>query len=348
MLDVTHVFLTVNSLVYGTCVIAFAYAAYLLYLNSLTKVEAFAPAIPLASARPVQTYEFKGPVELGGAELGGKPTESTPLAAHASQFRERTEKLVEIYNAIQVGAIHTYTLHTYIFDYLHFHYHFNNYVYTGFKIPIIENLGVLQDQVDVIDLSDNEIRKLDNFPTMKRLSTLLVNNNYVSRIGRLGETLATLTALILTNNRISKLSDVGNLATLSKLEHLSLLENPVTHLPCYRLFTIHMIPSLKSLDYAKVTQTERQEANTFFESDEGKALLESSAQDGGDGEGGMGSGSAKAAAVVLTEEQKVAVKAAIESATTRADVDRIEKELKAGTFDFGAAGNVHSRKENSS
>ncbi len=39
----------------------------------------------------------------------------------------------------------------------------------GLKIPAIENLAVLQDQVDTIDLSDNEIKKLENFPKMTRL-----------------------------------------------------------------------------------------------------------------------------------------------------------------------------------
>ena len=39
----------------------------------------------------------------------------------------------------------------------------------GMKIPAIENLAVLLDQVDTIDLSDNEIKKLENFATMHRL-----------------------------------------------------------------------------------------------------------------------------------------------------------------------------------
>merc|ERR1712205_240706 len=51
------------------------------------------------------------------------------------------------------------------------------------KIPAIENLGATQDQFDTIDLSDNEIRKLENFPLLKRLKTLLVSNNLIFRIG---------------------------------------------------------------------------------------------------------------------------------------------------------------------
>lgn len=39
-----------------------------------------------------------------------------------------------------------------------------------------------QDQFDTIDLSDNEIVKLENFPHLNRLGTLLINNNRITRI----------------------------------------------------------------------------------------------------------------------------------------------------------------------
>lgn len=41
---------------------------------------------------------------------------------------------------------------------------------------------ILQDQFDTIDLSDNEIVKLENFPYLNRLGTLLINNNRITRI----------------------------------------------------------------------------------------------------------------------------------------------------------------------
>lgn len=40
----------------------------------------------------------------------------------------------------------------------------------------------MQDQFDSIDLSDNEIVKLENFPHLSRLGTLLLNNNRITRI----------------------------------------------------------------------------------------------------------------------------------------------------------------------
>lgn len=52
-------------------------------------------------------------------------------------------------------------------------------VCAGYKIPVLENLGATLDQFDTIDFSDNEIRKLDGFPLLKRLKTLMMNNNRI-------------------------------------------------------------------------------------------------------------------------------------------------------------------------
>lgn len=51
-------------------------------------------------------------------------------------------------------------------------------------MSLIFNLrvGIWQDQFDTIDLSDNEIVKLENFPHLNRLGTLLINNNRITRI----------------------------------------------------------------------------------------------------------------------------------------------------------------------
>jgi hypothetical protein len=70
----------------------------------------------------------------------------------------------------------------------------------GHKLSTVENLAVTQargacvasrlrpsrgapqNQFDSIDLSDNELVKLEGFPPLKRLSTLLVHNNRIARI----------------------------------------------------------------------------------------------------------------------------------------------------------------------
>lgn len=110
-----------------------------------------------------------------------------------------------------------------------------------------------QDQYDIIDLSDNEIKKLDNFPQMKRLNALLINNNYVSRIAvNIGEHLPSLSSLILTNNKVSLLSEIDHLTSLRKIENISLIDNPVSMKANYRLYVIQRLPSLKILDFRKV------------------------------------------------------------------------------------------------
>merc|ERR1712150_455454 len=123
----------------------------------------------------------------------------------------------------------------------------------GNRVLVIENLGAMEDQFDVLDLSDNEIKKFANFPVMKRLRTILLNNNHISTAGKkLCSQLVNLQHLILTNNRIEDFAQIDRIASLKSLEHLSLLDNPVTRRPNYRLYTIHKIPSLKVLDFRKV------------------------------------------------------------------------------------------------
>lgn len=52
-------------------------------------------------------------------------------------------------------------------------------------------------------MSNNDIRKLENFPQLRRLRMLLLNNNRVSRIAPdLANSLAHLDTLILTNNQV--------------------------------------------------------------------------------------------------------------------------------------------------
>ena len=112
---------------------------------------------------------------------------------------------------------------------------------------------ITQDLYDVLDFTDNEIKKLENFPRFSRLSTLLLSNNHISRIGpQLGEQLANLETVILSNNRIESLSEVDHLKSCEKLAALSLVGNPVTRRQHYRLYVINALPSVKVLDFMKV------------------------------------------------------------------------------------------------
>ncbi|OHT04264.1 hypothetical protein TRFO_28243 [Tritrichomonas foetus] len=131
----------------------------------------------------------------------------------------------------------------------------------GNKIPRIENLGATQDQFDVIDLSNNQIEILEDFPRLSRCGTLLVHNNLVSRIGsNFSETLPNIHTLMLTNNSVRTFEDIRPLQRCTNLIRLSLMLNPIAALPNYRLIIIHLLPSVRFLDFQRISNAEREEA----------------------------------------------------------------------------------------
>jgi len=258
----------------------------------------------------------------------------------------------------------------------------------GFKIPLIENLAALQviniliinvldfnyiffsflcviflcelllcfalqDQVETIDLSDNDLKIVENFPKMNKLTCLLLMSNSISSISgssSLTSNLGNLTSLILSNNNISQLTEVYNIAGFKKLEILSLLENPVSLMANYRNYVIVKVPSLKTLDFVKVKKQEREEARAWAKSQAGRACIaqvqadaitKNAAAGGGSG-GQSGSGSlavvaapslvSKAVAApvkrVYSDSEKVQIRSAIESATSPEEMDQIERQLK--------------------
>lgn len=142
------------------------------------------------------------------------------------------------------------------------------------KIPTIENLGATLNQFDCFDLSDNDIRKLENFPLLPRLRCLLLNNNRISQISQgLHESIPQVERLILTNNYIQELGDIDPLMTLPNLRVLSLINNPVATKKYYRQYVIHQLSHLRLLDFKKIKSKEREEANKLFSGQEGQALL---------------------------------------------------------------------------
>jgi U2 small nuclear ribonucleoprotein A' len=70
------------------------------------------------------------------------------------------------------------------------------------------------------------------------------------------------------NNKISELPELAKLGKCTKLQRLVLTNNLVTELPSYRLYAIAKIPSLRILDFQKVSATERRQAEKAYPSEE--------------------------------------------------------------------------------
>lgn len=200
----------------------------------------------------------------------------------------------------------------------------------GYRIPEIENLGATGDQFDTIDFSDNDIRKLDGFPYLKRLKCLLLNNNRIIRIGEhLEEYIPNLESLILTGNQIEDLGDIEPLTSLEKLTTLSLMHNPVTAKQHYRLYVIYKLPQLKLLDFRKIKLKEQDEAKTLFRSKKGKEIQKDIIKRSKTFiPGGNMHNIAKSKG--LSDEEIRKIREAINRAGSLEEVERLQKILQSG------------------
>ncbi|KAL7854442.1 hypothetical protein SRHO_G00166320 [Serrasalmus rhombeus] len=200
----------------------------------------------------------------------------------------------------------------------------------GYKIPVLENLGATLDQFDTIDFSDNEVRKLDGFPLLKRLKTVLINNNRICRIGEnLEQSLPSLKELVLTSNNIQELGDLDPLASVKTLTLLSLLRNPVTNKKHYRLYVINKLPQIRVLDFQKVKLKERQEAEKMFKGKRGAQLAKDIAKRTKTFTPGVGLQADKKKMGPSAADVE-AIKNAIANATSLAEVERLKGLLQSG------------------
>ncbi len=204
--------------------------------------------------------------------------------------------------------------------------------FCGFQIPLIENINILNDSYDTVNLNDNEIRELNNFPLMIRLKHLIMCNNYIDSIDiSFGNNLLSLQSLILTNNRIESLNILYNLKNLKNLESITLLDNPVTVDKAYRFYLIYILPKLKFIDFQKVTNSEREMANNTFGSRNGEILSNLITNNNNDKDNKDNKLSEKKK---YTDQQKKIIRNAIANAQSKEELDKIEEELEKGIFQF--------------
>lgn len=126
--------------------------------------------------------------------------------------------------------------------------------FRSLKLARIENLTLTKDQNDTLDFTDNDLRILENFPLMTRVKTLLCANNRIAKIELdMYKYLPNLRVLMLNNNHITELGDLIPLENLVKLQIVSILDNPVVNRKYYRQFIVHKCPSIRILDFERVT-----------------------------------------------------------------------------------------------
>lgn len=203
----------------------------------------------------------------------------------------------------------------------------------GAKIPQIENLGATEDLYEVIDLSDNDISRLENLPALSKLTTLLLSNNKLNHIASgMGPNIPNLHTLVLTNNRFTELSELEALKEFPSIVTLSLLGNSVQTKTHYRAFLIKNLPNLRVLDFQKVKKQEREAAEALFASTTGAALATSlvTKTENTFVPGKDVSASSSAPSSKLTTEQRSKIREAMKNAKTDEELTRLEEAFKTG------------------
>ncbi|KAK7956633.1 uncharacterized protein PG986_005855 [Apiospora aurea] len=222
----------------------------------------------------------------------------------------------------------------------------------GHRIPAIENLGVAGPQ-DAIDLVDNDIQVLGNFPLSPRIRTLLLARNRIASIQpTLANSIPNLTVLQLESNNLNELADLDPLGTFANLTHLVLRDNPRHEergelLPApllhYRYWVLWRCPRVRFLDYEKVKLAERTQANTLFGTAEEPTELASKLMGiksktfdvSSASNGPTGDLSTRMSRIKLTDQEKKRLQDLIKKATSLDEITRLETMLREGRLPAG-------------
>ena len=107
----------------------------------------------------------------------------------------------------------------------------------------------------------------------------------------------------------------------------------------YRLYAIHRIPSLKVLDYVRITASERDRAERLANSAAGAALESDVQQEANQSAAnaktfvpGEGESAEEAFVTNFTPEQKETIRQMVANAKSPAEIDEIERSVRRGIF----------------
>ncbi|SGY69263.1 BQ5605_C004g02982 [Microbotryum silenes-dioicae] len=144
----------------------------------------------------------------------------------------------------------------------------------GHNIAAIENLGVTKDGIDSLDLTDNSITSLSNFPLLRRLQHVHISNNPIRTLSpSITTSLPNLRSLVIRNGGLptEALASVGSvLARCRKLEMLVLKGNPLEQAQYYKEWIVFSCKGLRSLDFERVKQQDRTRALSLFQTASGQ------------------------------------------------------------------------------
>jgi U2 small nuclear ribonucleoprotein A' len=139
--------------------------------------------------------------------------------------------------------------------------------------------------------------------------------------------------LVLTKNRLTELADVDSLAGFKKLVFLSLIGNPVASKENYRYWVIWRCPTVRYLDFAKVKDVERKKATDLFGTTEEPTELASKIM-GIKSKGfvvpTMNGSDGSSKERIYTDDEKKRMRAAIQAASSLAEMARLEKDFSEG------------------
>ena len=211
----------------------------------------------------------------------------------------------------------------------------------GLALVALEHLGAARNDFDAYDLSNNRIRRLENFPKVNRLKSLYVSNNLVDSldVNNMQQNVPNLQNLVLSHNAVADFKFLQGLSQACPgLEFLSLVGNPITRRPHYRLCVLHLLPKVNCLDFVKVKQAERKQAAAWAKSAAGKAALqqqqeseETSAPTFTPGESVEGQAQQSSFVTAhFTAEQKAYIRELLTSAESVQEMEEIENAVRRG------------------
>jgi len=129
------------------------------------------------------------------------------------------------------------------------------------RIARIANLDNLP--LKSLNLSHNNIKKIENLETLKYLEVINLSRNSIRSMKGL-QNHNLLQEIDLEENQIIDIAEVRYIRELTLLRNLNLLGNPIQGMPDYRLSLLFRIQSLTELDRSKVSVEEKVAAVNMF------------------------------------------------------------------------------------